>query len=179
MSFLFFHYLNRGVWRICFILGLLLGLFCFALIKSDESNKFFYFRSFKNLEEVVKTYDYQFKRGYGNDVLKYIYEHYPFPYPSQMTSGFYPWIEGVNLIYHNEEYRHMMKKKCSEYDFDKNYPEGSYPYKCIMANNYMKQPIYVGFISWNYFLLILFLFYFPFFIACILTWICRGFKQSG
>lgn len=195
-NFLFVSYLkNKGVRRLCFIIGL---FFCIIAISIwlDYAKYNFYNISFASLEEVVK------KRP-NEEVLRHIFNKYPVNFGKHLDNFdrwkrffFESWTEDYKLKEHYLDVCNRVKdiRKLDIGKIRENYPmyndlSDNELYQrineknkiCEQLKKYIKQKIILNKSNYLFlltFLYVIMIFYFPFFLCCMLKWIKDGFKES-
>ena len=178
-NILFVSYLkNKGVRRICFVLGVICFIPLFTLCYNEIG---FGYYSFKNMEELREK-----NNRYA--VLEAVYKKYPFDF--QFIDSFNSWVDTFANEY-ADEYKLLeyIRGSC------KNRKEGENPtfeieapdrneYTitdiCDRLDKYMTQPIN----GWSFrtskipmLILPLIAFYLFFVICCFVKWVYTGFKE--
>lgn len=165
-NILFVSYLkNKGVRRICFVLGVLFGVICFL----DWHYEFKHIKlSYQSLEQAVQD------NKYNRDVLERIYETYPVKF--NFGKSFYEWNDfftGYDRKY-NTTISLCQKKQKGE---EEKYPSVEI---CNELKSYVSQPVKI--VNWNKLYdikWVVFWFYFPFLFCLPFKWIYRGFKEKA
>lgn len=187
-NILFVSYLkNKGVRRICFVLGVLFGVICFL----DLHYEFKHIKlSYQSLEQAVQD------NKYNRDVLERIYEAYPVKF--NFGKSFYEWNDfftGYDRKYNTIISLCQKKQKGEENTTSKPWEEyqSSYQKKqkgeeekypsveiCNELKSYVFQPVKI--VNWNKLYdikWVVFWFYFPFLFCLPFKWIYRGFKEKA
>lgn len=183
-NFLFVSYIkNKGVRRICFVLGL---LFCLLPINAFILNFEYHFHT--------KTYaNITLVEDYNKLELEYIYKHYP---TSIQQSGvdmtFGRWRDFFisnygqgrkdRLIMSNQCYilEHGKRKELNKIWQD-NESFSKLKNFCQELERYTAQEITVHIHDYSYLVNIIYIilyFYLPFLICCIFRWIYMGFRED-
>lgn len=197
-NILFVSYLkNKGIRRICFILGILFAIFPSASWY-DRLNRHFYDLSFNNIDEVQMSYEYK----YNDEILKNIFYKYPMDFGKKLKK-FEHW-EDFFFNSYTEAYkdRKQLIKICNDLlrqsnnaeklkldggywsqfeevkpkNFDKKQMEF-----CQKFDKYINQPIHISSYDFAYILElwgVIVAFYFPFLFCCLIRWIYMGFKEK-
>lgn len=160
---LFVSYIkNKGVRRICFILGVLLAVLPTFIMLSE----IFVSKNYDSLYDSVR---------YASEKEKlFVFNHYKYDCGGCKAEIDYEWWKN-NLISNKEI------TKYKDYDCSRE-TNTDHIDVCERVKTYLKQKVKIRYIKTEYFKLlkiILILFYFPFIIACIIKWIVSGFKQSN
>lgn len=159
---------NKGVRRLCFVIGLLFGIISLGVWKSDLKYNFFDL-SFQNIEEVQRDY------SYNNEVLKAIFEKYPVNIGETLTV-FANW-ENFFINKYSSDYKYRMHLM-NECQVSKSADMHSI---CDKLNAYASQKITVSRHNLYYFFnlwYVMFFFYLPFVFVVVIRWIVVGFKEK-
>lgn len=191
-NILFVSYLkNKGIRRICFVLGSIIYLFyifghwVYFLDENFINEKYDRFVDFKNENKYEKVRKRLVFKKYPADIgIKKLdtfdgWESFFFDEYGEGFSAreFYKKTCTALLFKGDDEARNLMK---DVYD-KKELPKAMNKIKnvCPKMNEYIKQPIKIKRYNFLYFLnlvLFLFLIYPPFVFCCMIRWIYRGFK---
>lgn len=207
-NILFVSYLkNKGVRRICFVLGVLFGVICF-LDWHYEFKRTNYKLFYQSLEQAVQD------NKYNRDVLESIYKNYPVKF--NFGASFYEWNDfftgyggKYNTIISLCRKRHKREENTtskpweeygqqqgvalkpweeyqSSYQKKQNGEEKKYPpiaiEVCNKLESYISQPVKIESVNWNKLYdikWVVFWFYFPFLFCLPFKWIYRGFKEKA
>lgn len=155
---------NKGVRRICFLLGIIFGGICFSLWYQNFKRTN-YKLSYQTLEQAVMDNEY------NTVVLEHIYKNYPAGF--NFGESFYDWkrfFTGYEKSY--EEIRSLCDKKAGEVERND---------ICSDLKSYVYQPVQIESVDsnkWYGIKWVIFWFYFPFLFCLPFRWIYQGFKES-
>lgn len=177
-NILFVSYLkNKGIRRICFILGVLFAIFPSASWYY-RLNRHFYDLSFNNIDEVQMSYEYK----YNDEILKNIFYKYPLDFGKKLKK-FEHW-EDFFFNSYTEEYkdRKQLIEICNDMLFAANTEKDSIKLEfCKNLIKYINQPIHISSYDFAYILElwgVIVAFYFPFLFCCLIRWVYMGFKEK-
>lgn len=180
-NILFVSYLkNKGIRRICFILGVLFAIFPSASWYY-RLNRHFYDLSFNNIDEVQMSYEYK----YNDEILKNIFYKYPLDFGKKLKK-FEHW-EDFFFNSYTKAYRSRKQliEMCNDIlsrpsDFQQPQKQNKLE-TCRKFNKYINQPIHISSYDFTYILElwgVVVTFYFPFLFCCLIRWIYMGFKEK-
>lgn len=185
-NILFVSYLkNKGIRRICFVIGILLAIIPIYVWYINLSYNF-YNETYENIVEFGK------ENKYYTDKLREVFNKYPTNIGIKNLNNFKDWQkflfddygEGheARRYYLEQCYilKHGDKKTLAEiFQNDEEYTK--LQELCPKFKNYMLQEISISKANYLYLLKLLwslFWFYLPFLLACIVRWIYTGFKEK-
>lgn len=155
--FLVSYIKNKGIRRLCFVIGLLFAALPFLIMLDSIHIK----RDYESLSETLGYY-------VPEKTKLFVFEKYKYECDSCKTKDdFSLW---------KETFSEISNRKLSCNDFAEENKE-----KCEKIKNYIYQPVHVDYYDLSYLSLlkyVIILLYTPFVFVCILKWIVSGFKQS-
>lgn len=172
---------NKGVRRICFILGLLFSLFFLdGWIHRLDYN--FYNEKYENITTMASKVDY-----WETEKQKQVFEKYPI----KNIAKFQDFEEYRKFFFGEYENRHPFFSQCKALK-EGNESRLYYPYKtpdgrqrlenaCKEIKEYMSQEIDISKHNYKHFIdlwMVLMFFYLPFLISCVIRWVYMGFKHK-
>lgn len=183
-NILFVSYLkNKGIRRICFVLGILPLTLCLYLFIIGFNHSF-YTKTYDNITEVSE---------FNTKELTYIYNHYPISVKKDGTLiKFDAWKNFfISDFGGGKEGRLKMSIQCHILEHDKRTELDSIwqsdedfeklKYFCKKFNQYITQKITVNICDYSHLIMLLnaiLFFYLPFLICCTFRWIYLGFKEK-
>lgn len=183
--FLVSYLKNKGVRRICFILGILFAITPAYLWYEDLSDNF-YNETYENIMAFGK------ENKYNTDKQKEVYNKYPANIGVKNLSNFDDWRnfmfddygEGHEARRYYLEQCYILKhgdRKTLAEIFQNDEAYTKLQELCPKFKNYMLQEISISKANYLYLLKLLwslFWFYLPFLLACMVRWIYTGFKEK-
>lgn len=171
---------NKGIRRICFILGVLFAIFPSASWYY-RLNRHFYDLSFNNINEIQMSYEYNDK------ILKNVFYKYPVDFGKKdFFYNFRNWKNFFINKYSNDyKARKQLIEMCNDIlsrpsDFQQPQKQNKLE-TCRKFNKYINQPIHISSYDFAYILelwVVIVAFYFPFLFCCLIRWVYKGFKEK-
>ena len=165
---LFVSYLkNKGVRRLCFIIGLFFGIIAIC-VWLDYAENNFYDISFNSMEEVEKTEP-------NDEKLRRIFNKYPVNFGKNL-GDFDNW---KSFFFESWTGDYKTRKSFLEDYKMKNFNKKNESFELL--EKYVQQKIFINRANYLFllnFLYVIGVFYFPFWLCCVIKWVRDGFKES-